>query len=544
MPVRILLLVAAICLSILAVFLGGRSSLFAILCSAFGAAITAIVALSAIKDLRKIDRQEQAPSAAQRSRYAEFEAIAKVADAILITSPAGRISFINAAAADLFGNVIGKSFSGVVGADACRSILTESGPRDWSGEIVGERADGTSFDGLLKATPILEGGDIAGALAIVHDVSRDKSDRESILQSEKMITLGELVAGTSHELNNPLAIVTGYSDLLLEDGRLTGEQREKLESIRKNALRASTIVHSLLAFARKRKPERLSTDVNQVVEAAGRLKEYDLRTSNISFERRLAPDLGRVFADPNQLQQVLLNIINNAQDAVAAGSKNSRIIISTEASGRNILIKVQDTGGGISRSDLKKVFDPFFTTKQVGKGTGLGLSISYGIIREHGGEIRIESREGEGTEVTIELPIDQSVPVQALKLAELPEEGTPMKVLVVDDEAEITSILQRGLSIGGTVVDTAGNLAEALSRALTNEYDFVVCDVKMPGGSGIDLYNQLCASKPAYRQRIVFLTGDGSNADTIQFFDDHGLTYFSKPFDIAAMHKFLREQKK
>lgn len=479
-----------------------------------------------------------------QTTHAEFEAISKVADAILIARANGQITYINESGSNLFGNILGRNLKDIIGREATGAIFQSPQSREWKGDISAQKAGGGSFDGFLSCTPIFDQGKVTAIVAIVHDITRVKGERDAVIQSEKMITLGELVAGTSHELNNPLAIVTGYSDLLLEDGQLSDEQRSKVESIRKNAMRASSIVHSLLAFARKRKPERICTDVNEVVETAMLLKDYDLRTSGIWFEKQLAPDLRPVFADPDQIQQVLLNVINNAQDAVLASPSQPRIVIRTEASGRSlVMIKVEDFGQGIPKSDLKKVFDPFFTTKPVGKGTGLGLAISYGIIREHGGEIKIQSQPGVGTEVTIELPVYESIPVPVDKLPQAPEAGVSMNILVVDDEAEIVSILKRGLSRDGTAVDTAASAAEALSLASKKKYDFIITDMKMPGGSGVDLYKQLCGIQPIYRERTIFLTGDISNPDTVQFLEEQSLPYFSKPFDISAMDKFLREKK-
>jgi CheY-like chemotaxis protein len=357
-----------------------------------------------------------------------------------------------------------------------------------------------------------------------------------------MLTLSELVAGTSHELNNPLAIVTGYADLLLEDGALTTDQRSKVESIRKNALRASSVVHSLLAFARKRKPERVRTDVNGVIVAAADLKEYDLSTNGIAFEKVIEPNLASVFADPNQILQVLLNIINNAQDAVSAGTPAPKIVVRSESRGDSVVIIVEDNGSGITKMNLKKVFDPFFTTKPVGKGTGLGLSISYGIIREHNGEITIRSEVGKGTQVLIELPVDKEV--EAPKKIMVP---TPllrsMRILVVDDEIEIVSILRSGLTRPGVTVDSACTVKDAVSLAGTITYDYVITDVNMPGGSGIDLYRQLCNLNPLYRHRTVFLTGDTSNASVVQYLKNEGLTHFPKPFDFDEMNQYLKENR-
>jgi two-component system NtrC family sensor kinase len=386
---------------------------------------------------------------------------------------------------------------------------------------------------------------IANINLLIEQTGRERIDHDALMQSEKMITLGELVAGTSHELNNPLAIVTGYSDLLLEDRDLTGDQRTKIESIRKNAMRASSVVHSLLAFARKRKPERLQTDLNTVVAEACQLKEYDLRTSGIAFEKRFAPDLQLVYADPHQIQQVVLNILNNAQDAVLSHSGNKPwIAVSTEGLNDRVLIKIRDSGPGIPKVDLRKVFDPFFTTKPVGKGTGLGLSISYGIIREHGGSITIDSNPVDGTMVVIAVPTGDFVSTLALDQNESPDVEGTLKVLVVDDEPEIVTILKTGFTRAGISVDSAGTMDDALKLVSTREYDVILTDIKMPGGNGFDLFYRLCAMNPKYRSRTVLLTGDASNPETAEFLEKEGVPYFEKPFDFTAIEKMFREKRR
>jgi two-component system, NtrC family, sensor kinase len=386
---------------------------------------------------------------------------------------------------------------------------------------------------------------IASINLLIEQTGREKVDHDALMQSEKMITLGELVAGTSHELNNPLAIVTGYSDLLLEGRDLTADQRAKIESIRKNAMRASSVVHSLLAFARKRKPERMQTDLNTVVAEACQLKEYDLRTSGITFEKRLSPDLQLVYADPHQIQQVILNILNNAQDAVLAQSVNKPwIAVSTEGLSDRVLIKIQDSGPGIPKVDLRKVFDPFFTTKAVGKGTGLGLSISYGIIREHGGAISIDSHSGEGTVVVIAIPTGDFVSALTFGQAESSDDAGTLKVLVVDDEPDIVSILKTGFTRDGISVDSAGTMEDALNLASGGDYDVILTDIKMPGGNGFDLFHRLCAINPKYRSRTVLLTGDASNPETAKFLETEGVAYFEKPFDFTAIEKMLREKRR
>ncbi len=546
----------------------GRAALVALICTVLGAVLASSLAFSTVRGLDNIGKQAQAMPAddlqpirlseetiyprevrtlvsnfnslldrAARTHQAEFEAISRVADAIIIARADGHITYANAAGTRLFGGLAGKTLTAVFGEETAASVFSRESPQEWKADVSVRKADGTAFDAFLSSSPILEDGELKSVVLIVQDVTREKAAREAVAHSEKMITLGELVAGTSHELNNPLAIVTGYADLLLEEDGLNPEHRSKIESIRKSAIRAANIVHSLLAFARKRKTERTRTDINEVIEAALQLKEYDIRTSGIRLEKSLAPDLPPVSADPHQMQQVFLNVLNNAQDATGSSPDDRVITVKSETRDGRVLVTIEDTGTGISKADLKKVFDPFFTTKPLGKGTGLGLSISYGIVQEHGGEIRIQSQLGHGTQISIELPPGYSAP--APEKSRDPRMSVPRRFLVVDDEPEIVRILQRSLSRNGSTVETAASIGEALTLAKATDYDFVITDVKMPGGSGIDLYKQLCGINPSYQSRVVFLTGDTNNPTTVQFLEREGLTYFAKPFDFQGLENFF-----
>jgi PAS domain S-box-containing protein len=541
-----------------------RTVVFAVVCALAGVGIMSIVSIATARgvagvrgqlekmsavDLRPIHISEkqfvpeewrnliakfnQLLERTAKTKLAELEAISRVVDSIMITTSDGTITYTNEAGVRTFGSVNGRNL---------KELIKQSIPaNEWKGDITAVRTDGTTFDGFLSSTPILDDGQITSIVVIIQDITKEKAARESEAQSEKMITLGELVAGTSHELNNPLAIVTGYSDLLLEDGGLSPEQQIRIEAIRKSALRASSVVHSLLAFARKRKPERIRTDVNSAVEATAQLKQNDLKTSGITLKMELKPSIPPVFVDPNQLRQVLLNIINNSQDALLQQTGERMITMRTADRGQMVLITIIDNGPGISKADLKKVFDPFFTTKPVGKGTGLGLSISYGIIREHNGDIAIQSEAGEGTQVFIELPVDQSVSKPADTSAISAKSLRSLRILVIDDEPEIVQILRAGLTRPGLTVDSACSIADALSLVTKISYDFVVTDVKMPGGSGVELYKMLCKVNPDYRNRTLFLTGDMSNPATVQFLEQEGLPYFSKPFDFQALDHYFRK---
>ena len=232
----------------------------------------------------------------------------------------------------------------------------------------------------------------------------EETYRAQLLQSEKLAAIGELVAGVAHEVNNPLMAVSGFSELLLEDVD-DGSTREYLEIINKETDRAITIMRGLLSFARKHEPVKKYISINESLTSIVGLRVYELKLDNIEVVTKLDPDFPKTMADSQQLQQVFLNLITNAEQAMKEAHGKGRLVIETRAIDEMIQITFADDGPGISDENLARVFEPFFTTKDVGKGTGLGLSICYGIIRDHGGEIHVKSTEGEGTTFTIEIPV-------------------------------------------------------------------------------------------------------------------------------------------
>jgi two-component system NtrC family sensor kinase len=226
--------------------------------------------------------------------------------------------------------------------------------------------------------------------------------QEQLLQSEKMAAVGQLISGVAHELNNPLTAILGYSQLLTASGQVGAQGAEYVDKLYKQAQRTHRIVQNLLSFARQHKPERVLVQLNQVVEDTLALRDYDLRANNIRLHLELDPELPATAADPHQLQQVFLNLINNAVDAILEKSQEGDIWVRTGATSERVSIEFTDSGPGVH--DCSKVFDPFYTTKPVGKGTGLGLSICYGIVTEHGGTIRVRNLPARGASFTIELP--------------------------------------------------------------------------------------------------------------------------------------------
>lgn len=250
---------------------------------------------------------------------------------------------------------------------------------------------------------------------IKQDIAEQKRLQEQLIRSEKLAAIGQFVAGIAHELNNPLASITGFTQLLLGDERLHTELRDLLQKIYGEAKRASQIVHNLLAFARERKTEKTYVDVNELLTRTLMLRNNKLKLDNILLVKEVKPNLPWTFADPLQLQLVFLNIIINAEQAMVGASGQGKLEIKTRV--RNpekaqekpkfIEVLFTDSGPGISKKNLRRIFDPFFTTKPSGQGTGLGLSIAYGIIKEHGGEIYVESEQSKGTTFTVVLPIVQ-----------------------------------------------------------------------------------------------------------------------------------------
>src|SRR4051795_11904737 len=283
--------------------------------------------------------------------------------------------------------------------------------------------------------------------ALVRDVSeRKKLDDETrdiyhqLLQAEKMAALGQTVSGVAHELNNPLATILSWAERLSQRTTLDEPVRRGLETILSESERAARIVRNLLTFARKRQTTRAMVDVNQVVRETLALRAYEQRVTNISVIDALAAGLPQVFADGHQVQQVLLNLVINAEQAMLSGHGRGILVVRTwhDADQESVILEINDDGPGIPDDVQPKIFDPFFTTKEVGKGTGLGLTVAYAIVQEHGGRIRLESKPGCGASFFVSLPVSDGPvkPALAQEVERIPV-GAGAVVLVVEDEAAL-----------------------------------------------------------------------------------------------------------
>ncbi len=364
-----------------------------------------------------------------------------------------------------------------------------------------------------------------------------KDTQSQLIQTEKLSAMGKFVAGIAHELNNPLTGVIGFSQMLQESG-ITDKQETFLSRIIGSAERCRRIVQSLLSFSRRYKPERKAINVNDLVESALEILDHELTSGNVEVLLDLSPAVPEVRMDPHQMQQVFLNIINNAIQASVEKESGRRLRISTQLLNEQAYIRFQDSGVGIPPEDLPNIFNPFFTTKPVGAGTGLGLSIAYGIVREHGGTITAESNPGEGATFTIEFPVMQNPTeanhsnVKVLKRASEPSHTGDHRILVIDDEEAILDLIREALMSRGYHVDTAANEDSALALVEANAYDVVVCDWKMSGPGGQQIYEKLRQIKPEIAQRFLFMTGDVLSRKAEQFLQAESKICLQKPFSV------------
>ena len=353
-----------------------------------------------------------------------------------------------------------------------------------------------------------------------------------LVQAAKMSALGQLVSGVAHELNNPLSVIVGYGQLLLAREVPTAVLRP-IELMVSQADRMAKIVRNLLLFARQRPAERTTVNINEVLEQTLALRLNQLTVSGIAVEKKLARGLPSVMADPHQLEQVFLNLLLNAEQAMLEGKTGGRIILNTTVSrdGRMVHAEVIDDGPGIPQEALPHVFEPFFSTKPVGSGTGLGLSVSYGIVEEHGGHLVVESRPAR-TVFRLELPVAQSAAAQRAA-----PQGSPMIVtgegriaLVVEDEASVLDLIVTILTQTGWRVDVATGGREGLERVRNQSYHLIVSDIRMPDGDGETFYKAAVQDDPALGQRFIFITGDTANREAFSFLKDAGVLILEKPF--------------
>lgn len=353
--------------------------------------------------------------------------------------------------------------------------------------------------------------------------------QQQLLQSEKMAAVGQLISGVAHELNNPLTAILGYSQLLKSGDPSSKGGAEYVEKLYRQAQRTHHIVQSLLSFARQRKPQRAPVNLHQILEDTLILREYDLRMNKIRVHRRFDSNLPVTSADCNQLQQVFLNILNNAMDAIQETGDPGEIWIRTEAALGHLRVEFTDSGPGVRNPH--RIFDPFYTTKPVGKGTGLGLSICYGIVKEHGGEIEVRNSPPHGATFTIVLPVlvgGVSPAAEGDSSAKGMVRGT---VLLVDEVETVLQLEEEVLGAAGASTRLARTPAQAIEILKREPVDAVVCDAKLQGQDSMaEFLRWIEKNRPD--MRMLFTVSNAGEEDESRFLRGAGCRILRKPFQI------------
>lgn len=481
--------------------------------------------------------------------------------AIVTQDEAGRVVEFNPAAERLLGlsrqQAVGQPLPPQLLPAQAAAAATEGSVLD----ITGQRSDGSRFAAQVQRFALPQDAGLY-QIAFITDVTarqaaarQIESQREALRQSEKLSAMGSLLAGVAHELNNPLSVVMGRASLL-EDRLENDPARDEARRVRLAAERCGRIVRTFLNMARQRPPQRRAVQLGEVVQAAVDMLGYTLRGHGIAVDMQLTERLPDVQADPDQLGQVVLNLIVNAHQALTAQRSDSaaaqppRIVLSSgleaQRPGRQarVWLRVADNGPGIPAAVRSQIFQPFFTTKADGLGTGLGLSVSQGILREHGGSLVLEETQA-GACFRLSLPLTghgDTIAPTVLPAAE-PTQAHSGRVLVVDDERELGDMMRTMLECAGLEVATAESGAVALEMLREVRFDAVVSDLRMPDMDGPALWRAVREQDAALARRMLFVSGDTLSGAAQQWLQAQGLPSLDKPFSsdelLAAVRRLM-----
>ncbi|MDQ3517505.1 MAG: ATP-binding protein [Gemmatimonadota bacterium] len=465
-------------------------------------------------------------------------------DAVLTMFESGRIREANDAVRDVLGvyslQAIGRTLDEFA-VPVERARVKRELARAFAGEAVRFEArfqrEGTVHT-LSLAARLLPEATPPTVLCVGRDVTTERDMRARLVETERLAAVGQLVAGVAHEVNNPLSTISAFAQLLLRDGGLSPDQRESIDVIQGETVRASQVVKDLLTFARRSESQPQPLDLNELIERTVRVSSYELGGKQIVVQTMLAPLLPCVHGDPRQLQQVILNLVTNAVQAMAADGSGT-LRITSRAEGDKVVLEVADTGPGVPERARAHIFEPFFTTKS--EGTGLGLSVSYGIVTAHGGSITIARTSRDGTVFRVTLPCDDDAVGETLSLASESVEPAleGVRMLFVDDEPALRSAMLAFGKLRSLAVTTAHDGNAALSFVRELEFDVVVCDLRMPGMDGPAFFDVLSRERPSLASRTIFVTGDVVGEASRLFLDSSSQPVLSKPFEFEKLEEAI-----
>ncbi|MBI4544406.1 MAG: PAS domain S-box protein [Gemmatimonadetes bacterium] len=484
-----------------------------------------------------------------------------VAEAVVATDLDCRITYFNRFAELMYGwataDVLGQSALEIIPAHMSREHVNQVISRlkageSWSGELLVQRRDGSIFPALVTWAPIREDGEVVGTVLVSSDLTERKELEEQVSQAEMMEAVGRLAGGIAHDFNNLLTTIKGHADLLLDELPAGARAAQDLEEIRRSADRAASLTRQLLAFSRRQVLRPKVLDLNSVVRGIERMLRHFVG-EGVELSNALEPELWRVKADPGQMEHVLMNLAVNSRDAMPKGGRfavrTANVEVMAEAApaedmepGRYVELAVSDTGSGMDEVTLSHMFEPFFTTKEHGKGTGLGLSTVYGIVKQSGGHIHVESRPGQGTTFHIYLPQVEEAAEPAQAASELVGSAQGLEtVLVVEDEEAVRGLVRKVLMKRGYLVLEARSETEALRTAsqYAGPIHLLLTDVVMPTISGPELARRISVVRPEIR--VLYTSGYTEHEIVHRGVLEAGISFLEKPFTPELLARKVRE---
>ena len=509
--------------------------------------------IEAMSDLLSVSLENAELVETLRHTEARFRTLFRAApDAVLTVVENGRIREANDAVREVTGvepqQAIGRLIGDLV-VEADRAKLAAALDATFAGSPARAEVSfrneglGTSAQRVVAvAMRRLPEVDPPSVLLVGRDITNERDMRVRLMESDRLAAVGELVAGVAHEVNNPLSSISAFAQLLLRDGGLTPMQRESIEVIKAETLRASQVVKDLLAFARRSEALREPLDLNNVLSRTLRLRGYQLSSNHVELQSEFAPDLPAVVGDARQLQQVCLNLMTNAIQAMSPLG-GGKLHVSTRRDGAWVVLEMRDTGPGIPDAARAHIFEPFFTTKDEGEGTGLGLSVSYGIVTAHGGTIGVVATSSAGTTFRVALPVaaepahDASPQDVGGIVRRSPLSG--LRVLFIDDEPTLRAGVQAFGKMRGFHVLTASDGIEGIEMIRQTPVDAIICDLRMPGMDGPAFHERLRRERPGLAARTMFITGDVVGAGGRTGLGTIRQPILPKPFALERLEEML-----